>query len=78
MQKIKGLLLKTKFIDEDQNERWLEVRHWPKIGLELIYTCIIDGTITIDIRTDNEKWYDLKRQEDQLANKVGTIIESIL
>lgn len=78
MQRIKPLLLKTIFVDEDDNTRLLEIRHWPKIGLELIYTCIIDGTKTIDIRIENDEWYDLRRQEDHLANKFGTIIKNHL
>lgn len=69
-------LLKEKFIDENLNEHFLEIRQWPKIGLELIYTCIIDGNKTLDIRKDNEQWYDLVRQQDYLANKFGSIIKS--
>lgn len=78
MQRTKPLLLKTIFIDEDDNQRLLEIRLWPKIGLELIYTCIIDGKKIIDIRIDNEEWYDLRRQDDHLANKFGRIIKSRL
>lgn len=74
MGKIKVLLLRTKFIDENYIERRLEIRQWPKVGLEPIYTCIIIGGMTMDIRRDNEDWYDLKRQDDGLANTFGRII----
>lgn len=76
MRNIKNLLLRTKFIDESYIERWLEIREWPKVGLEPLYTCNIVGGIKMDIRSDSENWYDMKRQNDGLANIFGRIIAS--